>query len=67
MEAVESDPSTAGHVAHRDKDKLVRGSSLIGLIPGILKNETIACRQRGHGIDPGGPGTTVDVLLVEHR
>lgn len=67
MGVVESDPSAAGHVAQRDKERLVLGSSLIGLIPGILANDTMACRQRGQGIDPGGEDRMVDVLLVEHR
>lgn len=41
IESVESDPSTVGHVVHRDKDRLVLGTSLAELIPGILQNEAI--------------------------
>lgn len=53
-------------VAHSDNERRVLGSALIGLNPGILKNDTTACRQRGQAIEPGGPVATVDVL-VEQR
>lgn len=66
-ESEESAPSTAGHAAQKVRDRLVLGKSLTGFIPGILEKETIAWRQRGQGIEPGGLGAEVDVLLVEHR
>ena len=66
IEVVEPEP-TAGQVAHKDKERLVLGNSLMGLVPESLENETIACRQRGQGIEPGGPAAIVEVLLVEHK
>lgn len=57
---------TAGQAAQRDSDKLVRGFSRAGLVPGILMNETIAFRQRGHGMEPGGPDA-VKATFVEQR
>lgn len=67
IEASESE-LTAGHVVHRDRERLVLGSSRTGLVmPGSAMKDTIAWRQRGHGIAPGGPGTVIEVLLVEHR
>lgn len=65
IEAV-SEPSLE-HVVHRDSDRPVRTTSLIGFVPGSLMKETIPCLQRGHAIEPGGPGFVVDVLLVEQR
>lgn len=64
--ATPSEP-TAGHAVHRDRDILVLGGSLMGPAPGTLPKATMAWRQRGQAIEPGGPGTTVDVLFVEQR
>lgn len=50
---------------------LQRASARFGLSPlagvaGSLTKETIPFRQRGHGIEPGGPAIA-RVLLVEQR
>lgn len=45
---------TAGHVAQNDSERLFRGSSLFGLVPGSATKEMIGCRQSGHGIAPAG-------------
>jgi len=66
IEASRGSKPTAGHVAQRDSDGLVLGCSRAGLLPGILANETIAFRQRGHGMDPGGPDA-VTPMFVEQR
>lgn len=63
---VVSEPSLE-HAVQRDNDRLGRTVSLIGFAPGSLMKETIPCRQRGHAMEPGGPGFAVDVLLVEQR
>ncbi|KAG6507876.1 hypothetical protein ZIOFF_033229 [Zingiber officinale] len=60
-------PFTDGQAVHRDKLMLLLGSSLIGLTPGILANETIGCLHKGQGMDPGGTNKLVEVLVVEHR
>lgn len=35
--------------------------------PWILAKETIPCRHRGQGMDPGGPCNKEGMLLVEQR
>lgn len=51
-----------------DNDKLVLPISLgMTLIPGSLTNETMPCRQRGHGIEPGGPLVTDEEQFMVHR
>lgn len=35
--------------------------------PGNLVNEMMPCRHKGHGMDPGGPNNSDELLLVEHR
>lgn len=35
--------------------------------PGSFTNETIPCRQSGHGMDPGGPNNSDGTLLAEQR
>lgn len=55
-------------VTDRDLDRFALTRSFVMLVvPGSLMNETIACRQRGHATDPGGPCTVADVLFVEQR
>ncbi|KAF3649803.1 hypothetical protein FXO38_17519 [Capsicum annuum] len=52
----------------KGNDRLVLPASLmIGVVCASLMNETMPCRHKGQGIEPGGPWATVDVLLVEHR
>jgi len=41
-------------------------SSFAGVVGSLIK-ETIPFRQRGHGIDPGGPTISDVMLLVEQR
>lgn len=36
-------------------------------VPGNLVNDIIPLRQRGHGIDPGGPVNSTQTWLVEQR
>ncbi|KAG6502282.1 hypothetical protein ZIOFF_042171 [Zingiber officinale] len=54
------------HSVNRDVDELAVTRAFIRLASGSLMNETIACRQRGHGIDPGGP-CAFEVLSVVER
>ncbi|KAH7845553.1 hypothetical protein Vadar_003482 [Vaccinium darrowii] len=51
------------------RDKLVLAPfSLYSVpVPRSLTNDTIPWRQRGHGIEPGGPWAQVEELLVEQR
>ena len=35
--------------------------------PGNLVNEMMPWRQRGHGMDPGGPNDSEGLLVVEHK
>lgn len=45
--------------AQKDSERLALAASLvIGLVPGSLVKETMPLRQRGQGIDPGGPLAT---------
>lgn len=39
----------------------------LALEPGNLTKEIIPCRQRGQGIEPGGPSVSEEALFVEHR
>lgn len=41
--------------------------SSLGGEPGNLMKETMPCRQRGHGMEPGGPIISDVILLVEQR
>jgi hypothetical protein len=41
-------------------------SPSVGVL-GNLLNDIIPFRQRGHGIDPGGPVNSTRMLLVEQR
>lgn len=54
------------HAVNRDVDELAVARAFIMLASGSFVNETIPFRQRGHGIDPGGP-CTFEVELVEER
>lgn len=63
---VDSRPSAVQE--QKGSDRLVLAASLvIGIVSASLTNETMPCRHRGQGIEPGGPWATVEVLLVEHR
>lgn len=59
--------ATAGQVVQRDKERLDRGGSRVGIVPGSRMNETMPYRQSGQGMDPGGPDEMADMLLVEQR
>lgn len=60
-------PSVEHEQNVRDKLVLALFSLYSGPVPGSLTNDTIPWRQRGHGIDPGGPWAKVEELLVEQR
>lgn len=53
------------HGVHRLRDRC----NLISLTgePGNLAKEMIPCRHRGHGMAPGGPNNSEEMLLVEQR
>ena len=53
------------HGVHRPRARFSL-SSLAG-DPGNLTKEIMPCRQRGHGIEPGGPIISDVMLLVEQR
>lgn len=59
--------ATTGQVVQRDKERLDRGGSRVGMVPGSRMNETMQYRQSGHGMDPGVPDETAAMLLVEQR
>lgn len=53
------------HGVHRLRDVF----SFISFVgePGNLEKEMIPCLHRGHGMDPGGPNSSEEKLLVEQR
>lgn len=53
--------------AHRASDVLVHGSSFMGVVLVSFMKETIACRHKGHDMEPGTPRVDVELLVVEHR
>lgn len=50
-----------------DDDKLIFESSFPTCAVSSFMNMTMAWRHSGQAILPGGPWTTIDVWLVEHR
>lgn len=61
--------SSANVHVKNDSGKLVRDipSAVSDLVPGSFLNETIPWRQRGQGIEPGGPWAALEAVLVEQR
>jgi hypothetical protein len=59
--------ATAGQVVQRDKERLDRGGSFVGIAPGSRMNETMLYRQSGQGIDPDGANEIAEILFVEQR
>lgn len=56
------------HVKNESACRLVLGIPRSGLVAGSFLNDTIPWRQRGHGMDPGGPWVAAVVaLVVEQR
>jgi hypothetical protein len=53
--------------AHRASDVLVHGSSFIGVALVSFMKETMACRHKGHDMEPGTPRVDVELLVVEHK
>lgn len=53
------------HGVHRPRERFSLSS--LAEEPGNFTKEIMLCRQRGHGIEPGGPIISEVILLVEQR